>query len=96
MDHVKKKIRAGSVENIEVLKSDAARTGSPDEKFDLVFVFGHARAKGAGFAEIWKELHRVLKPDGALSVERRVNPLKNLFRLTGSEGRIDRFTGTGS
>ena len=91
VDYVKEKVTKGSVSNIEVFQADAGETDFPDEEFDLVFVFGLARSKGGALDDIWEEMYRILKHNGVLSVEGRVNPPDDIFELKGSEGRIDRF-----
>lgn len=91
VEYVKEKVKEGPVNNIQVLQADAGDTEFPDEEFDLVFVFGLARSKGGNLDEIWDEIHRVLKPNGLLSVEGRVNPPEGLFKRSEEERRIDRF-----
>src|SRR6056297_2600060 len=46
VNHVKKKVIEYSVDNVTVLQVDADRTEFSQDQFDLVFVFGLARAKG--------------------------------------------------
>ncbi len=91
IEHVREKVKAAGVSNVELLLADAAKTGLPDQSFDVVFVFGLAHAIG-GMGPIMAELHRLLKPGGTLSVEGRVVPPSALFRPLKRQGRIVQFT----
>ena len=88
--HVKQKIVAEGVTNVKVIVADAAKTGLPDQNFDLSFVFGLAHPIG-NMGKIWAELHRLLKPGGILSVEGRLLPPSKFFHLPDRQGRIIRF-----
>lgn len=92
VDHVRDKVTKSPLDNITVLQANAAQTGFTDDQFDLVFVFGFGRAKGAGFDEIWEEIARVLKPTGLLSVEGRIKPTDSLFKFVGKQGQVKRFS----
>lgn len=90
VEHVQRKIEEAGVTNARVIVADAAKTKLPDGSFDLVFVFGLARPIG-DMAAIWAELHRVLKVQGVLSIEGRLNPPGELFQFLDRQGRIVRF-----
>lgn len=90
VEHVQRKIQQGGVTNAEVILANAAQTDLPDQSFDLIVLFGFARAVG-GMAAIWPELHRLLKPGGTLSVEGRPQPPNRLFKAGQRDGRIARF-----
>jgi len=90
VEHVRRKIRKAGVTNAEVILADAASTGLPAASFDLAFVFGFACARG-DMTDIWKELHRLLKPGGILSVEGRLRPPEELFEFWKRQGRISQF-----
>jgi ubiquinone/menaquinone biosynthesis C-methylase UbiE len=87
VDHVRRKIQQAGVANAKVIVANAAQTDLPDRSFDLIFVFGFARAIG-GMAAIWPELHRLLKPSGTLSVEGQLRPPSRLFEAGKRQGRI--------
>jgi ubiquinone/menaquinone biosynthesis C-methylase UbiE len=91
--HVQQKIEQAGITNVEVLLANAAHTGLPEERFDLVFVFGLGHVVG-DLGDIWTELHRLLKPGGTLSIEGRLQPPVRLFRPAGQRGRIARFRKT--
>jgi hypothetical protein len=59
-----------------------------------VFVFGLGHVVG-DLGELWKELHRLLKPGGTLSIEGRLQPSSMLFHLREQNGRIARFSKPG-
>jgi len=89
--HVREKIAAAGVSNVELLLADAAETGLPDQSFDQVYLFGLAHPIG-DMRRIMAELHRLLKPGGTLAVEGRVIPPSALFRPLKRQGRITQFT----
>jgi ubiquinone/menaquinone biosynthesis C-methylase UbiE len=91
VEKVQRKVAEAGVTNVKTVLADAARSGLPDESFDLVFLFGLARPVG-GPEAIWVEMHRLLEPGGILTVEGRLQPDTALFRLLGSERRIARFS----
>jgi ubiquinone/menaquinone biosynthesis C-methylase UbiE len=90
VDHVRHKVEEAGAANVEVLLANAADTGMASESFDLVFVFGLGRVAG-DIEKTWKELHRILKPGGTLSIEGRLKPPPLLFRSLGRRNRIARF-----
>jgi ubiquinone/menaquinone biosynthesis C-methylase UbiE len=87
---VQQKIEKESVTNVKTILADVARTGLPDQSFDLAFVFGFAHARG-DLEKIWLELRRLLKPEGILSLEGRLRPPSELFRAMKRQGRISQF-----
>jgi ubiquinone/menaquinone biosynthesis C-methylase UbiE len=91
MEKVQRKVSEARLTNVKTVLADAARSGLPNESFDLVFLFGLARLVGGPDA-IWVEMHRLLKPGGSLAVEGRLQPDTALFRPVGSEGSISRFS----
>ncbi len=90
VEHVRRKIEEAGVTNSKVIPANAAQTDLPDQSFDLIFVFGFARAVG-GMAAIWPELHRLLKPGGTLSVEGQLRPPSRLFEAGQRQGRISQL-----
>jgi len=69
-DYLRCKIKKRRVENVEVTLADASATGLPAGCVDVAFLFGviHAFPK---LDELLKEMHRVLRPKGKLSVQSR-------------------------
>jgi ubiquinone/menaquinone biosynthesis C-methylase UbiE len=88
--HVQQKIEAKHVTNARTMLANAAQTDLPDQGFDLIFVFGVAHPIG-GMAAIWAEMDRLLKPNGTLSVEGRLQPPEKFFRQVRRQGRISQF-----
>jgi ubiquinone/menaquinone biosynthesis C-methylase UbiE len=91
---VERKIQGEAVANVEILLADAANTGLPDERFDVIFVFGFAHSKGDR-DRIFQELHRLLKPQGVLSTEGELWRASSLFELSRQEGGILQFRKVG-
>ena len=94
VEHVRRKIEEAGVTNASVIVADATKTDLPAESFHLAFVFGLARPIG-DMAAIWAELHRLLKPQGILSIEGRLRPPERLFRFVKRQGRIAQFRKAG-
>jgi ubiquinone/menaquinone biosynthesis C-methylase UbiE len=90
VEHVQQKIKDAGLTNAKTMLANAAQTDLPDRSFDPVFLFGLARPIG-DMEEIWIELHRLLKPEGTLSVEGRLRPPSELFHPIERQGRISQF-----
>jgi ubiquinone/menaquinone biosynthesis C-methylase UbiE len=87
---VQEKIKIEGATNIETILADAAQTDLPEQRFDLVFLFGFTRPIGQRM-KIWIELHRVLKPTGMLSIEGRLRPPNELFQPLKRRERIYQY-----
>ena len=95
VERVQQKIKAKGMANAKTLLADAAQTGLPDQSFDLIFVFGLARPTGE-MGNILTELHRLLKPEGILSIEGRPwIAAHELFEPLKRQGRISQFRKVG-
>ena len=90
VERVQQKIEKEGVTNVKTILADAAQTGLPDQSFDLVFLFGFAHPIG-NMENIWTELHRLLKPEGILSVEGQLRLPSELFHPVKRQGRIFQF-----
>jgi len=90
VEHVQAKIDAAGVDNVRVVQADASSTGLPDGSFDLAYVFGVAHPIG-DMGGIWREVCRLLAPDGDLAVEGRLQPPASLFLQTHRQGQIVRY-----
>ena len=93
VERVQQKIEKEGATNVKTILADAARTGLPDQSFDLIFAFGFAHAAGS-MENILAELHRLLKPAGIFSIEEwpgwpRI--LNELFHPVKRQGRISQF-----
>jgi ubiquinone/menaquinone biosynthesis C-methylase UbiE len=94
INRVRQKIEQAGVTNVKTILADAAQTGLPDQCFDLIFVFGCAHAIG-GSENILRELHRLLKAGGTLSIEGRLRPPSQLFSPLKRQGGISQFRKVG-
>ena len=90
VEHVQQKIKDADVTNAKTMLANAAQTDLLGQSFDLVLLFGLAHPIG-DMKKIWTELHRLLKPEGTLSVEGRLRPPNELFHPTKCQGRISQF-----
>ena len=79
---------------VETILADAAQTGLPDQRFDLIFVFGFAHSVG-NMEDILTELHRLLRPAGILSIEGASSLSSELFYPLKRQGRISQFRKVG-
>jgi len=94
VEHVRQKIAAAGMTNAKTMLANAARTGLPGQSFDLIFPFGLARPIG-DMDKMWIELHRLLKPEGTLSIEGQLRPPLELFHSVKRQGRISQFRKVG-
>jgi ubiquinone/menaquinone biosynthesis C-methylase UbiE len=90
VEHVRQKIKAAGVTNAKTMLANAAQTDLPDHSFDLIFLFGFAHPIG-DMDKMWAELHRLLRPQGRLSIEGRPRPPSDLFRPVKRNVRIAQF-----
>jgi ubiquinone/menaquinone biosynthesis C-methylase UbiE len=90
VEHVQQKIEKEGLTNVKTILADAANTNLSKQTFDLVFVFGFAHGTEA-MTPIWPELHRLLRPEGVLSVEGSLRPPSTLFQPLNRQRRISQF-----
>ena len=99
IERVKEKIEREWIRNITPILANASDTGLPDRSIDLAFIFG-LRYIAGGLENVIAEIHRILKPGGALSFEKTRGSEKKLieeverggFIYSGRQGRIFLFT----
>ena len=87
---VRERVAEAGVTNVETVLADAAHTGMAAEYFDVIIVFGMGHVRG-DTTEMWRELHRLLKPGGILAIEGRLTPPPALFALAEQRGRVYRY-----
>jgi demethylmenaquinone methyltransferase/2-methoxy-6-polyprenyl-1,4-benzoquinol methylase len=68
VEFVSKKVQAAKLQNVRVVKGDALSTSLDTESFDTVILFGVIPAPMLPLTRLLTEMHRVLKPEGALAV----------------------------
>ena len=109
IEMVEKKVRKHRLENVKTINSPASSTGVDDESIDLILCID-VLSDISDIAPTLQEMHRILKPDGTLSVyephtgwepgawkpERSTNELTTtgLFSLHRRDGRILKFRKT--
>jgi ubiquinone/menaquinone biosynthesis C-methylase UbiE len=81
VEHVQRKIQRQGLKNIQVMYADASRTSLPAESVDVAFLFAVIHAF-PDVGEVMKEMHRVLKTNGALSIQSRWPEKKLLDAIT--------------
>jgi ubiquinone/menaquinone biosynthesis C-methylase UbiE len=69
VERVRRKARLSQLKNIEAFQADASKTDLPDQSIHLAFLFGILHAL-KNLDTVLLEMHRVLKDDGILSVQR--------------------------
>ena len=65
---VSKKLADAHVTNVRLMNADAMRTGLPGSSFDLALLLGVIPAPVLPLDRLLPEMHRLLKPKGALAV----------------------------
>jgi len=100
IERVQKKVKKEGIKNVEIILTDATKTGLPDKSIDVTFLFGFVHHI-EGLKNILPELYRVLKPEGILSIqktpwlsEKKLVAVveKNGFIYLGHQGRVFLFT----
>ena len=94
VERVQQKIEKEGATNVETVLADAAQTGLPDQRFELIFVFGFDHSVGE-MESILTELHRLLKPAGILAIEGASRISSKLFYPVKRQGRISQFRKVG-
>ena len=95
---VREKLGKERLNNVTPLCINASETGLPEESADLVFIFGLRHVAG-GLENVLREMHRILRPEGFLSLEKTRgsettllgNVEKAGFVFSQKRGRIFRF-----
>ena len=67
-ERVSEKVRAADLKNVRVVKRDALDTGFDDTSMDQVLLFGVLPFPFLPLNRLLPEMHRILKPEGKLSV----------------------------
>jgi ubiquinone/menaquinone biosynthesis C-methylase UbiE len=98
VEHVRRKIERAGLKNVEVVSADAVKTGLPESSIDVAFLFSVIHAF-PDVGAVVKEMHRVLKQQGIMSIqtgwpeERLLDAVtaNDLFRLRETNNRLYRF-----
>jgi ubiquinone/menaquinone biosynthesis C-methylase UbiE len=84
VEHVRRKIAREELTNVEAKLADASETGLSDESIDVAFLFGVMHSF-KDVNKVLKEMHRVLKTNGTLSIQSRL-PEKELLKTVTTKG----------
>jgi len=68
IEFVRGKVRDADISNVRLTNADGMDSGLPGSSFDLVLLFGVIPAPVLPLARLLPEMHRLLKPEGALAV----------------------------
>lgn len=68
VDYVTQKVEAAGLSNVRVFRANALDSGVPDGAMNLVVLFGVIPSPTLPLSQLLPEMHRVLKPGGALAV----------------------------
>jgi ubiquinone/menaquinone biosynthesis C-methylase UbiE len=69
VEAVRRKVKENSLTNVKVILAYTSKWGLEDNSFDLAFLFGVLH-DFSDVAAVMREMHRVLKANGILSVQR--------------------------
>ena len=68
VDVVTRKVQTAELENVQVIKRDGLDAGLKDKSMDAALLFGVIPFPTLPLNKLLPEMHRVLKPEGALAV----------------------------
>ncbi len=68
VETVAKKVQTAGLKNVRVIQSDALDTRLENESLDAILIFGVIPAPMLPMGKLLAEMHRILKPGGALAV----------------------------
>jgi ubiquinone/menaquinone biosynthesis C-methylase UbiE len=95
---VSKKIGDAYVTNVKLMNADAMSTGLPGSSFDLILLLGVIPAPVLPLDRLLPEMHRLLKPKGALAVwtffpwwSPASVTRSGLFTYTGTDNKVCNF-----
>jgi len=98
IEFVRGKVRDADISNIRLTNADGMDSGLPGSSFDLVLLFGVIPAPVLPLARLLPEMHRLLKPEGALAVwtafpwwSSTSVTRSRLFTYTGKENGVHNF-----
>ena len=100
VEHVRQKVSASHLKNVQVMCANATKTGLPDESIDVAFLFGILHSL-KDLDSLLLEMHRALKEGGVLAVQKSSWSEKDLlnrfakgglFHFSRKDRRIYSFT----
>lgn len=98
IEFVRGKVRDADISNVRLTNADGMDSGLPGSSFDLVLLFGVIPAPVLPLDRLLPEMHRLLKPEGALAVWTAFpwwSPTSvirsRLFTYTGKENGVHNF-----
>ena len=102
VEQTAEKIKDACLRNVRLTKTDALETGLPDERYDLILLFGVIPAPVLPLNKLLPEMHRLLRPDGSMAVwtglplwsPRQVTK-SGLFTHVGKRNGVHNFTRNG-
>ncbi|MBN2098296.1 MAG: class I SAM-dependent methyltransferase [Dehalococcoidia bacterium] len=68
VETVARKVQAANLKNVQVVKGDALHTQLEAESMDAIIIFGVIPAPMIPMDRLLPEMHRILKPGGAMAV----------------------------
>lgn len=80
VETVKRKVEENCLDNVKVLLADASESGLQEDSFDVAFLFGVLH-DFPDVDAVMREMHRVLKVKGVLSVQRSSRSERNLIDI---------------
>lgn len=68
LDQVNKKVQKSKLHHVRIIQKDALSTGLEDSSIDKILLFGVVPFPSLPLDRLLPEMHRILKPDGTISV----------------------------
>jgi ubiquinone/menaquinone biosynthesis C-methylase UbiE len=85
VDTVRRKVKENCLNNVKVLLADASKSRLQDNSFDVAFLFGVLH-DFPDVGAVMREMHRVLKAKGILSVQRSSRSERDLVDIITGNG----------
>lgn len=86
---IEKKIKKASVKNVKTLLEDVTETSLEDNSIDLAFLFGFMHFLNKFLDKVLIEMHRILKDDGYISIQKWIISEEKLIKDITKDGLFE-------
>ncbi len=86
---VEKKLRKSSTTNAQVMLEDVTKTSLENDSIDVAFFFGVFHNLTSILDEVFTEMHRILKPDGLIAIQKSGKPIEKYLPQITKDGKFE-------